>query len=394
MGVNGGSLGVLFVIYGLAPAGPELRLLEFARAFPSVTAPIDTHICVVGDDLTLLDEFRHTPAHVIHIPMARPYLEWGNLQKVFEYVEAHGIRVINSFNLKTLLVGAAARLRFGGRVKLVHHLISLWDDVTPRQRRATWMAMRCADRVLCNGHAVRDGVIGTRVLAAPVSVIPNGVDCDRFRPDAGLRAAERSRLGFTDQHFVVGTVGNARPVKNYPFLLRAMRTLVTTWPDARLLVVGGGPQLEETKSLAQSLGLSAHVRFTGQVKDVWPLFTAMDAFGLTSSHEGNPNVVLQAMAAAVPVVSVTVGEVPAIVEQGRSGLLVAQGDLAGFAGSLAQLAGDPSRRAALGTEGRRRVQASHSSSQMIASYAALMRQAAGGPLPTSSEPIASHQNRR
>jgi len=255
-------------------------------------------------------------------------------------------------------------------------VISLWDDIGPVQQTAIWTALRCADRVLCNGHVVRERVIGARRLAAAVSVIPNGVDCDHFHPDAELRARQRARLGFTGEHFVAGAIGNARPVKNYPFLLRAMKALVTTEPRARLLLVGGGPQLGEMKDLAESLGLSGHVVFTGQVKDVRPMLAAMDAFCLTSTHEGNPNVVLQSMAMAVPVVSVGVGEVPVIVQDGRSGVLVPQGDLPAFTSALAQLVADQALRRAFGSEGRRRVEQLYSSSEMIASYAALMQQAA------------------
>ncbi|MGH7695356.1 MAG: hypothetical protein ACRENH_10255, partial [Gemmatimonadaceae bacterium] len=107
---------VLFIIYGLAPAGPELRLLEFARRFPATT---EVHLCVIGDDLTLLEEFRKTPARIAIIPVRRPWIEWGKLRRVLAYIRMHDVAVINSFDLKTLLVAGAAKLRFGRRIKLV-----------------------------------------------------------------------------------------------------------------------------------------------------------------------------------------------------------------------------------------------------------------------------------
>jgi glycosyltransferase involved in cell wall biosynthesis len=222
---------------------------------------------------------------------------------------------------------------------------------------------------------VKEHAVGTRRPAAPVSVIPNGVDCEHFRPMPLVRAAERERLGFTDEHIVLGTVGNVRPVKNIPFLLGAMRQLADILPQARLLCVGGGPQLEEMKALARSLGLADRVVFTGLARDVRPFMAAMDVFALCSLHEGNPNVVLQAMAMGVPVVSVRVGEVPFVIEHGVSGLLVAPGNELGFVAAIAQLADDRRLRLALGDEARRRAKRQHSSSQMIARYAALMQQA-------------------
>lgn len=363
---------VMFIIYGLAPAGPERRLLEFARAFPSGPRPLDVHICVVGDDLTLLDEFRKTRAHVIHVPLRRAYLEWRGVRKILDYIDVHDVRVINSFNLKTLLVGVSAKLRFRSRVKLVHHLISLWEDVRAYHRPLLWSAMRAADHVLCNGNAVRAHLIGSTQMASPVSVIPNGVDCRHYSPSLQRRTAERARLGFADEHVVLGTVGNVRPVKNYPFLLRVMARLATAVPNARLLCVGGGSQLEEMKQLAESLGLGRRVTFTGVATDIRPFVAAMDVFALCSRQEGNPNAVLQAMAMALPVVSVRVGEVPFVIEDGVSGVLVTPGDEDAFLSAVRSLAADPRRRRAMGDAARRRVAEHYAASQMIDSYAALM----------------------
>ncbi len=366
-------VGVMFVIYGLAPAGPERRLLDLARAFASRPERLDVHVCVVGDDLTLLDEFTRTGARLLHVPIRRPWLEWARVRTVLAYVRRHDIRVLNSFNLKTLIVAAAARVRFGPRVTLVHHLISLWDDLSPAQQRMTWAALRCADAVLCNGHAVREHVIGARRLSQPVSVIPNGVDADYFHPMPALGTSERRRLGFGDEHVVVGTIGNIRPVKNVPLLLRAVSRVAAVHPSVRLLVVGGGPQLEEARALALSLGLADKAVFTGLVKDVRPLLAAMDLFALASRQEGNPNVVLQSMAMALPVVSVRVGEVPHVVEHGRSGLLVAPGDEDALAAEIGALVCDAMRRRALGDAARCRVRERFTASQMIADYASLMR---------------------
>jgi glycosyltransferase involved in cell wall biosynthesis len=241
---------------------------------------------------------------------------------------------------------------------------------------ALWTMMRCADQVLCNGHAVREQVIGKRRLAAPVSVIPNGVNCERFRPMPDARASVRARLGLNHEHFVIGTVGNLRPVKNVPFLLTAMTGLMSAAPHARLLCVGGGPQLGEMKALTRTLGLADRVIFTGLARDVRPFMAAMDAFALCSRQEGNPNVVLQAMAMALPVVSVKVGEVPGVVEHGVSGMLVDPGDAGAFLEALSRLAADPRLGRSLGEAGRRRVATFYSSTQMIQKYAALMQQAA------------------
>lgn len=380
MAVTRRRASALFVIYGLAPAGPERRILEFARTLPNRPDPIDVHICVVGDDLTLLDEFQHTHARIVQIPIRRPYLEWGSVRRVLDYIGHHEIGVVNSFNLKTLLICGAAKWRLGPRVTLVHHLISLWEDLSGAQRRIAWSALRCADHIVCNGRVVRERLIGSRPLAVPVSVIPNGVDEDYFRPRPQLYGEARGALGLSGEHFVLGTVGHVRPVKNYPFLLRAMRRLLDVVPHARLLAVGGGSQLEEMQALAHSFGLGERVIFTGSRSDVRPFLSAMDVFALCSHQEGNPNVVLQAMATALPVVSVKVGEVPFVIESGSSGFVVDHDERA-FVEAVARLAADPALRSTIGAAARQRVSQMFSATQMIDAYATLLRRAA-----TEAEP--------
>jgi glycosyltransferase involved in cell wall biosynthesis len=371
VGAATGKVRVMFVIYGLAVAGPELRILHFARNFPD---DADIHVCVTGTDMALLEEFRSTRANLFIVPIARPYLEWRQIAKILAYIRDYDIAVVNTFDLKTLLVGVAAKLRYGSRVKLIHHLISMWEDVRPFHRAVIWEMVRLADRVVCNGNAVRENLIGARQLTAPVSVIPNGVDCEYFRPSSAMRASTRQGLGFAESDFVLGTVANVRPVKNYPFLLRTMARIAGTHPHVRLLSVGGGPQLEEMKALARSLGVADRVQFTGLVKDVRPYLAAMDAFALCSSVEGNPNVVLQAMAMGVPVISTSVGEVPYLIEHDVSGLLFAPGDESAFVANVGRLAGNDRYRQTLAEVAWRRAR-TYSLPQMIAGYAALMHEA-------------------
>jgi glycosyltransferase involved in cell wall biosynthesis len=284
---------------------------------------------------------------------------------------------VNSFDLKTLLVCAAIKLRYRSRVKLVHHLISLWEDVQLHQRAALWTALRCADRILCNGYAVKERVLGTRRLQTPSLVIPNGVDCEYFHCTTESRSEARATLGFLNDQFVLGTVANVRPVKNYPFLLGAMRELAGRYPHVRLLCVGDGPQLKQMKALAESIGIGGNVLFTGLVRDVRSTLAAMDTFVLCSSNEGNPNVVLQAMAMGIPVVSSSVGEVPNVVHDGVSGLLFQPGDTQRFLSCVAQLVDDEHTRRRIAEAGRARAEAMYSLPQMVARYAALMRDAAG-----------------
>jgi glycosyltransferase involved in cell wall biosynthesis len=364
---------VLFIIYGLQPAGPELRILEFARGFPPHA---EVHVCVVGDDLTMLPEFRKTPAKMSIVPVRRPWTDWGQLRKISGYIRAHDIQVINTFDLKTLLVALPSKLRLGSRVKLVHNLISLWDGLNDRKKKLIWRAMQFADVILCNGQAVRAGLIGDRKTRPRVVVVPNGVDCDYFKPSPELRRTERARLGFRDGDFVIGSVANARPVKNVPLLLHGTRRLAERYPQVHLVFVGGGPQLGEMQQLAKQLGIADRVVFTGQVTDVRPSLATFDAFALTSFKEGCPNALMQAMAMGIPSLSSNVGEVPYLTDGGRCGLLFDPNDADSFDAAATQLIVDDELRKRLARDGRQRMERYYSNPRMLNDYMTLFAEIA------------------
>ena len=231
---------------------------------------------------------------------------------------------------------------------------------------------------------MKEATIGARALKPRLAVVPNGVDCEHFRSTPELRLAERRRQGFSPEHFVLGTVANVRPVKNYPFLLRTMRRIAEAYPHARLLCVGGGEQLEEMRELARRLGLADKVCFTGQAKDIRPYVAAMDAFALCSLKEGSPNALLQAMAMSVPTIASAVGEIPYLLEHGASGLLIDATDEDGFFAGVSRLVEDDTYRRTLAKAGRRRVEDKYSVGRMIDEYVGLFDELAAELRPQST----------
>ncbi|MGQ0539498.1 MAG: glycosyltransferase family 4 protein, partial [Gemmatimonadaceae bacterium] len=299
------------------------------------------------------------------------------VRKILAYIGEQDISIVNSFDLKTLLVALAAKVRFGRRLRLVHHLISLWDGLRDHHKTLLWNALRYPDVIICNGHAVKTGLIGSRRMRTEVLVIPNGVDCRHFAPDAELRRAEREKLGIAPNEFVLGTVANIRPVKNFPFLLRGMRRLADRYPEARLVCVGGGPQLEEMRALAHSLGVGDAVLFAGQTQDVRPWLATFDAFALCSFKEGCPNALMQAMAMEVASISSDVGEVSHLTDGGTCGLLFHPTDGDTFVRHAARLMEDELYRVRLAQAGRRRMEEHYDGAKMIDAYVTMFAALAG-----------------
>ncbi|HVE76248.1 MAG TPA: N-acetyl-alpha-D-glucosaminyl L-malate synthase BshA [Actinomycetota bacterium] len=166
-------------------------------------------------------------------------------------------------------------------------------------------------------------IFGPQISA---TVIPNFVDMAKFRPLAASNGS--SNGGGVPTKRAIAHVSNFRSVKNPARLIEIFQQ-VRARVDSELWLIGDGPEMENTKSLVQSAGLSGHVRLWGLHDDVSSLIQRTGVLLITSEHESFCLAALEAMASGVPVVAPAVGGLPELIESGESGLLYAPGDLAG-----------------------------------------------------------------
>ncbi len=198
-------------------------------------------------------------------------------------------------------------------------------------------------------------------------VIPNGIVLPPT-PTPGDRVAARARLDVDPADFVVGIVAVLRPQKAHGVLVRAIAQLAPAHPRLRLVVVGDGPEEERVHALVDELGIADRVLFTGLRSDVPELLPGFDVSCLSSVHEGAPLVVLEAMAAGVPVVATDCGALRDLVADGEDGFIVPVGDPRAIADRLAQLIADPDLRHAMGERARARAEREFSIEQTVQGY--------------------------
>ena len=137
--------------------------------------------------------------------------------------------------------------------------------------------------------------------SSPFTVLPNGVDTDRFaHPAPDARQKLREHLGVREDELLLGHVGRFSAQKNHAGLLRIFAALLPKQPNARLLLLGGGALEGEIKELAKALGVADRVIFAGVRTNVQAFYAAMDAFLLPSLFEGLPVVLVEAQAAGLP----------------------------------------------------------------------------------------------
>jgi glycosyltransferase involved in cell wall biosynthesis len=197
-----------------------------------------------------------------------------------------------------------------------------------------------------------------------IEVIPTGIDLELAR--SAERAPARARFGLPAGVPVVIYSGRIAREKSLDVLVRAFAQVGQRLPDARLLLVGGGPWLEQCQALAQSLHLDSHVHFTGYLprREVFDCLAESQVFAFASLTDTQGVVVLEAMALGCPPVAVRSGAVADIIRDGVDGLLV-EPTPDGLAEGLLRVLEDDDLRRALAGQARPRAEA-FSSSRMAA----------------------------
>ncbi|NOY74350.1 MAG: glycosyltransferase family 4 protein, partial [Kiritimatiellaeota bacterium] len=209
-----------------------------------------------------------------------------------------------------------------------------------------------------------------------IKVVPNGIDVAGFAVDASSRMEARKKMGL-DNEFVVVSVGRLSSEKGHLVLLDAFaKFAATAGRGVRLVIVGDGPEMERLKRLAAELAhvdcdISAdefgNVFFAGYSRDIRGFLASADLFVLPSLYEGFGIVLLEAMAAGVPVVASKTGGVPEIVADGVNGLLVEPGDPDALSEAMERLVGDDALGRELSDNAKREVE-DYSIDKMLDGY--------------------------
>ena len=337
LGSGGSELQFCQLAIGLVDRGWEVNVISLQRGgrYRSLLAQhgIDVRECPVGRLTTpraflrLVSTIGSLPPAIIHTQAFRANL-WGRLAGI----------------LQSQPIVASVRATYAYLPRSYYTIERAFSARTAKvivPSRATAQ------------HLVREvGIAADRVV-----VIPNGVDAEAFGPPReGLDFRNRWQL---QGRFVILAPGRLVPQKNHALLIEAFVRFVRARPGATLVIAGAGPLEKHLKKQSAGTGSDAPVLFVGEL-DRASLASAMaaaDVVALASNFEGMPNVLLEAMASARPVVATNVDGSGEVVTNGVDGFLVAPRSAQLFADALIYLADSPSVRLAFGAAGRRRVQA-------------------------------------
>jgi len=349
----GGNLaGTLLVCRGLVRAGVEVWL----------AAPEDG----VG-----LERFRRAGINLLAYD-SRSKWDLASVRRLAGLIEEQRIDLVHS-HLRPLdwLLALTRPLVRCVRLTTIHAFdVNLDQAYRPRgglkSRLYRWVLSRGLDRVLTVSAALRrDAVERLGLPAERVSHVVNGLDLEELtRSEPGLRERTRAGLGLGPDQAAGLMVGEFGRRKGQARLIRAAAPLIRAG-RLKLILVGGGPDLEACRALAQREGLAEGIVFTGFQGEIKPYLAAADLACLPSLSEGLPRSLMEAMAWGRPAVASNLEGVRELVDE-RVGLLVEPEDEAGLGAALAALVDDPQRLRRLGRAARERVWRDFDARAMVA----------------------------
>jgi glycosyltransferase involved in cell wall biosynthesis len=224
---------------------------------------------------------------------------WKSRWSLQRYLRKQNIAVAHSFDFYVnLTLVPAAKL---ARVPVIGSQRQLGDLLTPAQSRAQLEMFRWCDRVVCNSKAAADCLVQAGLPASKLAVIGNGMPAASFAATTPALPGKKSVLR-------VGMIArmNIR-AKNQDLFLRAAARLALKFPELEFLLVGDGPFRGDLEKLAADLGLKRQVQFLGDRHDIPAILSSLDVSVVASASESLSNVMLESMAAGVPVVATAVG---------------------------------------------------------------------------------------
>jgi glycosyltransferase involved in cell wall biosynthesis len=278
-----------------------------------------------------------------------------------------GVRIWHSHDYKTNLLGVLLRRFHSMKLVTTAHGWVKRTARTPVYHAFERWSLRRYDHVICVSDDLVDQVRSLGVAQARCTLLPNAVDETMFnRRYPAAESRLRARQGVPTNRLIVGAVGRLSPEKGLDKLVIASAALLARGLDFELWIVGEGEARAHLQELIARRGLQERVKLWGFWYDMVELYHAMDVFVLSSSREALPNVVLEAMAMEVPVVSTAVAGVPRLIADGRTGVLCRVGDVDALATALERALLDGALRVRMAHAARARIEREYSFTRRMA----------------------------
>jgi glycosyltransferase involved in cell wall biosynthesis len=349
--VRSNPVKILFLIDELNVGGTEKQLIWLCEKLPR-----DRFLPTLG----VLRRSDYEQSKVLNTPVVT--FDWQglplvkNLQlidRLRKFLEEEQFEILQTQFVESEIYGCLAVFSLRKRPKLIVTRRNLyhWIGDDPWRFRVVRHLARYVDHLLVNSFAVQAKCRELEaVCEEKITVIQNAIAMEKFGQRDSQQAKMELGLGIND--FVVGVVGNWRPVKGLASFLTAAKNISEKIPAARFVLAGDGPQDQELRDLGEKLGIGNRVLYIKNPPDIPGVIASMDVAVQSSLSESFSNVLLEYMASGKPIVATRVGDASVMLAHEKSGLLVEPGNSAAMSDSVVRLYRNPAWAGGLGAHAR------------------------------------------
>jgi glycosyltransferase involved in cell wall biosynthesis len=364
---------VVHVVLSLGPGGTEQLVVALCARAGARYRPV---VCCLDEPGSWGLELQRRGMPLLALrrtPGFHPSLGY----RIARFAASHGATVLHCHHYSPFVYGRVASLVSPG-LKMVFTEHGRYDDGPPLRKRqlVNPVLARVPGPIYAVSAALREHMLREGFPARRVGVIHNGIDPGPLPREFDRRRA-RKALGARGDELLIGTAARLDRVKDLPTLIAAFAALREEQPNARLVIAGEGSERARLEGEIANRGLSGAVSLLGHRDDVRALLPGLDLYVNSSISEGISVTILEAMAAALPVVATRVGGTPEVVADGSNGLLVPARSPRHLALVLRGLARHPAARQALGRAARRTVERDFHIDTMIDRYTNIYSELAG-----------------
>ena len=356
---------VLHTIETGGPGGAETVLLNLVRRldperFQSVVP--------LPPGPWLNPKLRDLNVPVVEVAWKAWYDPRGPLRMV-ETIRRYGVDLVHSHlpgqNFYSCIAGTLTRRKI---LVTYHGPVEFHDAESAKGKARLWYVRKTADQAIVVCRMVKEILMEHGFPEDRISVIYNGIDPTPY--SSRTPGTLRSELGLGPDVKLVGMIANVRQSKGYDVLVRAAAEVCRRFPSARFVGVGDVDEglARPIRQLVADLSLGDKFVFAGFRADVPQVLSELDVFVLSSTSEGMPLAILEAMAGRKAIVATRCGGIPEVLEDGQSGLLVPPSDPAALARAIGDLLSDESRAVRIGDSARVRLRSQFTLDRMIERY--------------------------
>jgi len=366
-----GKINLMHIIYDFQIGGAQTQVLTILK---NVDRELyNPHVlAIVGGESggALKNEFIRSGIRTFELGRRRIYdvLSFARLVRILERENIHIVHThVFTANFWGRLAASVARTPV---------IVATEHGIDVNKRRFHFLidrlCARISDYVTCDSDEIMREVLAKGGIPMQKVVrIGTAIDTGEFSEKMdGTKA--RAELGLPADAFVFGFAGRIDVIKGISYMVEAMKIISSGFCGPRrphLLVAGDGPLRNEMKSSAECAGLTDHITFLGETREMKRFYSAIDSLLIASISEGMPVVMLEAMAAGLPVTSTAVGSIPTILFEGENGFLAEPHSADSLAAAMKRmLAASDSEKASISALNRAKVRKMFSVATLIAAH--------------------------